>query len=168
MEPAPTDRTDLAILVQLLRDARRSLRRIAAEVGMSAPAVGERISRLERLGVVRGYRAEIDWSRLGYGLVVYVRVIAVQGSQQQEAVEALRALPEVEQVEVVTGDSDLLVRLRARDQRHLRRCLFEGVWRVPGIQRTETLICLGELPPKAFDLELAESLLGQPGAVPPG
>jgi hypothetical protein len=67
----------------------------------------------------------------------------------------------VEQVEVVTGDSDLLVRLRARDQQHLRELLFERVWKISGIQRTETLLCLGELPPKSFDLELAQSLLDQ-------
>lgn len=126
---------------------------------MSAPAVAERIARLERQGVVRGYRAEIDWSRLGYGLLVYVRVTGVQGSEQATTVAQLRRLPEVEQVEVVTGDSDLLVRLRAKDQQHLRELLFERVWKISGIERTETLLCLGELPPKSFDLELAESLL---------
>ncbi len=163
------DRIDLAILVLLLRDARRSVRRIAAEVGMSAPAVAERIARLERSGVIRGYRAEVDWGRLGYGVTVYVAVTAVQGRQQEEAVTALRAVPEVEQVEVVTGPSDLLLRLRARDQQHLRECLFERIWAIPGIHRTETLVCIGDLPPKAFDLELAESLLarasdpGRPG-----
>ncbi len=156
------DQTDLQILVLLLRDARRSVRGIAAEVGMSAPAVAERIARLERHGVIRGYRAEIDWGRLGYGLLVYIRVTGVQGSEQSTTVAELRQLPEVEQVEVVTGDSDLLVRLRARDQHHLRELLFERVWRISGIERTETLLCLGELPPKSFDLELAESLLAQP------
>ena len=159
----PLDRVDLAILVLLLRDARRSVRRIAAEVGMSAPAVAERIARLERTGVVRGYRAEVDWGRLGYGVTVYIAVTAVQGRQQEEAVAALRAVPEVEQVEVVTGASDLLLRLRARDQNHLRECLFERIWVIPGIHRTETLVCIGDLPPKAFDLELAESLLEQAG-----
>ena len=131
---------------------------------MSAPAVTERIARLERQGVVRGYRAEIDWSRLGYGLLVYVRVTGVQGGEQATTVAALRRLPEVEQVEVVTGDSDLLVRLRARDQQHLRELLFERVWKISGIERTETLLCLGELPPKSFDLELTESLLDQFGS----
>jgi len=155
------DRIDLAILVLLLRDARRSVRRIAAEVGMSAPAVAERIARLERSGVVRGYRAEVDWGRLGFGVTVYIAVTAVQGRQQEEAVTALRAVPEVEQVEVVTGASDLLVRLRARDPQHLRECLFERIWVIPGIHRTQTLVCMGDLPPKAFDLELAESLLAQ-------
>jgi len=158
------DRTDLSILVQLLRDARRSLRHIAREVRMSAPAVGERIARLERLGIVRGYRAEVDWGRLDYGLLAYVRVFSVQGAETNLVVEELRKVPEVEQVEVVTGDSDLLIRLRATDQNHLRRCLFEKIWQVPGIHRTETLICLGELPPKAFDVELAESLLSATAA----
>jgi len=163
VQPATLDQTDLQILVLLLRDARRSVRGIAVEVGMSAPAVAERIARLERQGVVRGYRAEIDWARLGYGLLVYIRVTGVQGSEQSTTVGALRHLPEVEQVEVVTGDSDLLVRLRARDQQHLRELLFERVWRISGIERTETLLCLGELPPKSFDLELTESLLEQLG-----
>ncbi|MGC2192564.1 MAG: Lrp/AsnC family transcriptional regulator [Candidatus Dormiibacterota bacterium] len=162
--PMGLDPTDLQILVLLLRDARRSVRGIAAEVRMSAPAVAERIARLERHGVIRGYRAEIDWSRLGYGLLVYIRVTGVQGSEQAATVAELRRLPEVEQVEVVTGDSDLLVRLRARDQQHLRELLFERVWRISGIERTETLLCLGELPPKSFDLELAESLLDQSDA----
>lgn len=160
--PLPAlDPVDLEILVLLLRDARRSVRGIAAEVGMSAPAVAERIARLERHGVIRGYRAEIDWCRLGYGLLVYVRITGVQGSEQSETVARLRKLPEVEQVEVVTGDSDLLVRLRARDQQHLRDVLFERVWKISGIERTETLLCLGELPAKSFDLELIESLLHQ-------
>jgi Lrp/AsnC family transcriptional regulator for asnA, asnC and gidA len=161
--PFDLDQIDLQILVLLLRDARRSVRGIAAEVRMSAPAVAERIARLERQGVVRCYRAEIDWSRLGYGLLVYVRVTGVQGSEQATTVAELRRLPEVEQVEVVTGDSDLLVRLRARDQQHLRELLFERVWKISGIERTETLLCLGELPPKSFDLELTESLLDQIG-----
>ena len=160
--PAVLDPTDLQILILLLRDARRSVRGIAAEVRMSAPAVAERIARMERQGVIRGYRAEIDWGRLGYGLLVYIRVTGVQGSEQAATVAELRRLPEVEQVEVVTGDSDLLVRLRARDQQHLRELLFQRVWKIAGIERTETLLCLGELPAKSFDLELIESLLDQP------
>lgn len=155
------DATDLAILIHLLRDARSSVRGIAAAVGMSAPAVAERMSRMERSGVIGGYRAVVDWSRLGYGLTAYVSVTGVQGWEQHETVGALLKLPEVEQVEVVTGSYDLLVRLRVRDQDHLRRCLFDGLWKVPGVHRTETLICLGEGASKAFDLELAESLTAE-------
>ncbi|MGA9775675.1 MAG: Lrp/AsnC family transcriptional regulator [Candidatus Dormiibacterota bacterium] len=158
-QAASLDATDLAILVSLLQDARGSVRQIAYQVGMSAPAVAERIARLERSGVIRGYRAEVDWGRLGFGVTAYVAVTGVQGWEQVETVSALRALPEVENVEIVTGASDLLVRLRVRDQQHLRDCLFDRVWRVPGVHRTETLLCLSDQPPKAFDLELAEQLV---------
>ncbi|HVA21120.1 MAG TPA: Lrp/AsnC family transcriptional regulator [Candidatus Micrarchaeia archaeon] len=157
--PPAVDTIDVSILVHLLRDARASLRHIGQAVGMSAPAVAERIGRLERTGVVRGYRAEVDWERLGLGLVVYVGVVADQGGEQPLAVRELRRIPEVEDVEVVTGPLDLLVRLRVRDHQHLRDCLFDRIWKIPGLHRTETFICLGRLPPKAFDLELAESLL---------
>ncbi|MHB1500536.1 MAG: Lrp/AsnC family transcriptional regulator [Candidatus Dormibacteria bacterium] len=160
---SPLDAIDLAILVLLLRDARSSVRRIAAGVGMSAPAVSERIARLERNGVVRGYRAEVDWARLGYGLTAHLMVTGVQGWEQIETVEALRHLHEVESVEVVTGTADLVVRVRVRDHAHLRECLFERIWKVAGVHRTETMICLGEDSAKPFDLELAESLLEAAG-----
>jgi Lrp/AsnC family leucine-responsive transcriptional regulator len=152
------DAIDLAILVLLLRDARSSVRKIAAGVGMSAPAVSERISRLERHGVIRGYRAEVDWARLGYGLTAYLMITGVQGWEQIETVGALRQLREVESVEVVTGTADLVVRIRVKDQAHLRECLFERIWKVPGVHRTETMICLSEDSAKPFALELAESL----------
>jgi Lrp/AsnC family leucine-responsive transcriptional regulator len=156
---ASLDRTDLAILRLLAIDARMSLRRIARELGMSPPAITERVARLERLGVVRGYRAEIDRSMLGFPLVVYVGIVSVQGTDQFEVVERLRETPEVEDVHVVTGPKDLLIRLRLRDTAHLRDVIFERIWTVPGVDRTETFVSLGEMAPKAIDVQLIEGLL---------
>jgi DNA-binding Lrp family transcriptional regulator len=164
--PTNADAVDLAIMVNLLTDARGSVRQIAKQVGMSAPAVAERIARLERSGVIVGYRAVVDWGRLGFGVTAFVAVTGVQGWEQRETVAALDALPEVERVEIVTGSSDLLVRLRVRDQKHLRDCLFDRVWKVPGVHRTETLLSLTDQPPKAFDLELARQLLSAREAQP--
>src|SRR5258708_17045770 len=142
-EPVSLDEVDLAIVELLVRDARASQRRIAREVGMSAPAVADRIARLERTGVIRGYRAEIDRSLLGFSLVAYVSVVAVNTLKQPDSVlEALRALPEVEDVAIVAGPMDLILRLRVRDHEHLRRCLFESIWQLPGVSRTETFLWL--------------------------
>ena len=156
--PPSLDRHDLAILALLVRDARMSRRAVAREVGMSAPAVADRIARLERVGVIRGYRADVERSLLGYALVVYVGVVAVQGGDQPAVVGALRELPEVEDVHVVTGPKDLLVRLRVRDHDHLKNVLFDRIWNLPGVDRTETYISLGQMEPKEFDLALLESL----------
>jgi Lrp/AsnC family leucine-responsive transcriptional regulator len=152
------DEHDLAILRLLVRDARMSHRAVARDVGMSAPAVGDRIARLERVGLIRGYRADVDHSLLGYALVVYVGVVAVQGGDQPAVVRALRELPEVEDVHVVTGPKDLLVRLRLRDHEHLKTVLFDRIWSLPGIQRTETYISLGQMEPKDSDSALLDSL----------
>jgi DNA-binding Lrp family transcriptional regulator len=158
------DETDLAILRLLAEDARLSGRKLAQRVGMSAPSVTERIARLERSGVIRGYRAEIDRAVLGYPLVVHIGLVAVQGANQEEVVRTLAAMPEVEDVHVVTGPKDLLVRLRLKDHRHLRDVLFEGIWNVRGVERTETYISLAGMEPKAFDAELLTRML-EDGAV---
>src|SRR5215470_12739026 len=119
LSPAPNtdavtlDDVDLAILGLLVQDARASQRRIAREVGMSPPAVAERIARLERTGVIRGYRAEIDRSLLGFSLVAYASVFAENVLKDpDEVLEALAALPEVEEATIVAGSMDLIIRLR--------------------------------------------------------
>lgn len=153
------DRTDLHILRLLSQDARLSQRRIAQEVGTSPPTVADRIARLERAGVIRGYRVELERGLLGFPLVAYLGVVAVQGPDQAGVVETLRELPEVEDVDVVTGPMDFLVRLRVRDHEHLREVLFEQIWTIPGIDRTQTFISLGRMEAKSFDTALIEAVL---------
>jgi Lrp/AsnC family leucine-responsive transcriptional regulator len=158
--PVSADPLDLAILLCLARDARRSIRNIAAEIGMSPPPVAERLAKLEAKGVIAGYHASIDWGILGYGLVAYVSVTCIQGFEQAATVQALEALPEVEQVDLVTGNADLLVRLRVKDTEHLRALIFNGVWNVPGLERTETCICLSGSHRVPFEPKFAEALVG--------
>lgn len=158
----PLDALDMALVRLLSRDARMSQRQLAREVGSTAPTVGERLARLERAGVIRAYRAELDWAALGVPMLVYLSVVAVQGSDQSEVVAALRALPEVEDVHVVTGPMDLIVRLRLRNHEHLRETLFDRVWKVPGVQRTETLLSLASMPPKDYAADLIDTLVAPP------
>jgi DNA-binding Lrp family transcriptional regulator len=159
LQPVSLDGVDLAILDLLVRDARASQRRIAREVGMSPPAVAERIGRLERTGVIRGYRAELDRARLGFSMVVYVSVIAVNTLKHpDEILTALRALPEVEDVSIVAGPMDLMLRLRVRDHEHLRRCLFDKIWKLPGVNRTETFLSLSATDTKLIDVDLIRML----------
>jgi DNA-binding Lrp family transcriptional regulator len=150
---------DLRILRLLALDARMSIRSVSREVGMSAPSVTERISHLEREGVIRGYRADIDPAALGVPLVVYVGAVAVQGVDQRRVAHALRELLEVEDVQIVTGGQDMLIRLRVRSTEHLRECLFERIWNIEGLGRTQTFISLDQMEPKLFDVELVDSLL---------
>lgn len=157
-EPAKLDAVDRRLLALLASDSRASQRKLARELHMSPPAVGERIARLERLGVVRGYTVRIDWTALGFETVV-LAVTAAQGADQASILQALQRMPEVEEVVVVTGSMDMLARLRVRDHAHLRQVLLAEIWRIEGVQRTETFVGLAEMPAK--EAYVAE-LLGTP------
>jgi Lrp/AsnC family leucine-responsive transcriptional regulator len=149
----PLDGVDRQILVLVSQDSRRSQRALARELGMSAPAVGDRIARLERLGVIRGYGVRVDWSAVGYPMTVYLTITAAQGYQQATIVEQIEGVPELEALDVVTGAIDMLARLRVRDHAHLRQ-LLRQIWEIEGVQRTETLLSLVGLEPKNVVAEL--------------
>jgi Lrp/AsnC family leucine-responsive transcriptional regulator len=68
------DWIDLRLIALLQQDARSTLRRLSQEVGLSAPAVAERVHRLEDRGIVRGYRADVAPERLGLPIVAFVTV----------------------------------------------------------------------------------------------
>lgn len=154
--PVPLDDVDLALLRLLATDARASQRGLARELGMSAPAIGERIARLERTGVIRGYSVVLDWGAAGFPVVIYLAITAAQGHDLGPVMASVGQLPEVENVTVVTGELDLLARLRVRDYAHLRTVLLEKVWQISGVQRTETYLSIAEGPPKNFVSQLVE------------
>lgn len=155
VSPPPTpkvevDESDLALLRALAMDARQSQRALARAIEMSPPAVADRLARLERSGAIRGYRVDIDWAALGFPVVVYLAVTAGPGMDLSEIIRAISALPEAEDMSVVTGGLDLLVRLRVRDHEHLRELLFNKVFQINGVQRTETFLSLADVEPDNF------------------
>lgn len=149
------DDLDLALLAALASDARQSRRALARQFEMSASAVADRLARLERSGVIRGYRADVDWAALGYPVVVYIAVTAGPGMDLSEIIKAIRAIPEAGEMSVVTGGLDLLVRLRVRDHAHLRELLLTGIFQINGVQRTETFVSLADI-----EGDFATELLG--------
>lgn len=159
VDVAPVDPLDIRILRLLCDDARMSQRELARRLGMSAPAIGERLARLERLGVITGYGVRVDWSRLGYPTIVYLTITALPGYEQGKIMRGLAMLPEVEEVMLVTGGIDLLVRLRVRDHVHLRDVLLNHVWQIEGIQRTETSMTIAEMAPKNSAADLLSLML---------
>jgi DNA-binding Lrp family transcriptional regulator len=152
------DDFDLALLRELASDARQSQRSLARAIEMSAPAVADRLARLERGGVIRGYRVDIDWAALGYPVVVYVAVTASAGMDLTEIIKVIRALPEAEGMTVVTGGLDLLVRFRVRDHAHLRELLLTEIFTIDGVQRTETFLSLADIEPANFTASLLEQM----------
>ncbi|MCU1623654.1 MAG: transcriptional regulator, AsnC family [Frankiales bacterium] len=135
------DDTDRELLRALLADARTSWADLARQVGLSAPAVQERVRKLEREGTVRGSSVRLDPARVGLG------VSALVGLQQREGVDAddiTRSLAEVAEIEdcwFVAGDETFVVKVRVQDLADLDRTL-RVLRHVPGVTRTRTTVVL--------------------------
>ena len=114
----PEDRPDLLddinrrLLAQLQHDPRLTMSALARLVGMSSPAVTERVQRMERAGVIRGYRLDVDPAALGLPVTAWVRVRP--GPAQLAKVADLAAgLPNVSECHRITGEDCFLIKLHA-------------------------------------------------------
>lgn len=115
------DDINLDILRLLLEDGRMSYKEIGKRIGLTAPAVTERIRKLEERGVITGYRALVDYSALGLPLLCIIRLNSSQGSREVD--ELLASLPEVTEAHRVTGSESHVIRARVRDTAHLEDLL---------------------------------------------
>ena len=116
------DASNLRILHELQQDARLTLAELGRRVGLSSPAVAERLQRLEAGGVITGYRATVDPRALGYSLSVVIRVRPAPG-QLQNVAELARTTPEVVECHRITGEDCYLMRAHVRDVLHLEEVI---------------------------------------------
>ena len=80
-----------------------------------------------------------------------------------EIIRAIRAMPEAQDMSVVTGGLDLLVRLRVRDHAHLRELLLTKIFQINGVQRTETFLSLADVEPGNFAAAMLDVMIGRKG-----
>ena len=133
------DEINLRLLAELQANPRLPMTELARRVGMSAPAVTERVRRLEEGGVIRGYRLDLDPAALGLPLTAYIRVRPNAGYLPRVA-ELANEIPEVVECHRITGDDCFIVKvhLPAMDQldRILDRFLLLGTTTTSIVQST--------------------------------
>ena len=131
------DTIDRAILDVLRQDARTSVNALAQRVSISRANAYARLRRLTDDGVIVGYGLRTDPVREGFHASAYV-ALSVDQSDWQHIRSGLLAMPEVEHVALVGGDFDVLVLVRARDNRDLRRIVLEEIQAFPGVRSSRT------------------------------
>jgi Lrp/AsnC family transcriptional regulator, leucine-responsive regulatory protein len=116
------DATNLRLIQELQQDARLTLAELGRRVGLSSPAVGERLQRLEQQGVIRGYRADIDPRALGLSLSSIIRIRPSPG-QLQNVAELAQGTSEVVECHRVTGEDCYFMKAHVRDVEHLEEVI---------------------------------------------
>ena len=116
------DDANLLLLTELQQDARLSFAELGRRVGLSSPAVAERLARLEEDGVIQGYHAEIDPRALGLTLGVVIRNRPAPRELHKVA-ELAQRTPEIVECQRITGEDCYFMKAHVRDVEHLEELI---------------------------------------------
>jgi DNA-binding Lrp family transcriptional regulator len=141
------DETDRKILLELTRDGRMSVRRLAESLHISRANAYARLERLKAEGVIRGFRADVDPVLSGLGTTAYV-TLTLRQHDWRKVRERLQDLDGVVHIGLVGGgEFDVILLVRARDNSDLRRIVLDEIQGMPGIQSTRTMLVFEESEP---------------------
>lgn len=144
------DDVNRRLLVELQQDARLTIAELGRRVGLSAPAVAERVQRLERDGVIGGYRAQIDPRALGFTLTSIIRIRPAPRELKKVA-DLVREIHEVVECERITGEDCFFMRVHVRDVEHLEEVIDRFV--AYG-QTTTSIVQSSPVPSRGVALDL--------------
>lgn len=140
--PRPNvDATDRALIAALRANARATFADLARVVGLSAPAVHERVRRLETAGILTGYHAAVAPAALGLGVSALVGIHQSDDVEQDDLAARLAEVPVIEDCWFVAGDEAFVVKVRVPDVDALEHTLAV-LRRIPGVARTRTTVVL--------------------------
>lgn len=134
------DDVDRKILKILQADGRTALSEIARRLDMGAATIHERANTLEERGYIREYRALLDPELLGINEVGFIRVDTEAG-RASEVAERLTEEPDIQEIHEVTGEADLLLKVRVRDRSDLTGVL-KTIGEYDGVEGTATNVAL--------------------------
>ncbi len=141
------DQLDHAILKELQSNGRISVADLARKIHLSSPAVYQRIKRLERAGVIKGYVALVDREAAGYDLLCFIRLSIQPHSKDSlgQFAAAVEVHPAVLECYHTAGSFDLLLKVVVRNQRELERFVNEQLMTIEGVERIDTSLVLTEM-----------------------
>ena len=138
------DQLDLQLVDALQHDARLSIRELGRRLGVSAPTVSDRLSRLEAAGVIRSYGAVVSLGALGYGVVAFVGVFDT-GEKFGALDKWAQEHPNVLECHLVSGDFDYLIKARISEMASYRKLLGNTLLTMPHVRDSKSYIVMEEV-----------------------
>lgn len=140
VEQPKLDAKDRKLLAILAEDASLSYTDLGRQLHLSAPAVHERVKRLKNEGVITGMVAKLDGRKIGRPLLAFIHVDTSSWAVTR-SILSLKALPDVEEIHTVAGDSAMLLKVRTQDTQSLE-ALLEVIHSIDGFKGTRSYIVL--------------------------
>ena len=134
------DEKNLDLLKELEKNCRQNLKKLSKKTGMSITTVYERMKKLEKMGVIKGYQALIDYQKIGFDLPVIIELV-IKRENQFEVANKLIKFNNISAIYGATGSTDLMVIAKFKNRDGLTR-FINTLFKMEGIQRTETRVIL--------------------------
>ncbi|WBY17825.1 Lrp/AsnC family transcriptional regulator [Altererythrobacter sp. MTPC7] len=141
---ANLDDIDMRLLAELQDEGRITNVELAQRVGLTAPPCLRRVRALEEGGVIRGYHAELDPSRLGFALTVFAMVSLKSQAEGdlREFEQAMHALPEVREVHMLNGEIDFILKIVSNDLQSFQEFLTSKLTPAPNVASVKTSLTI--------------------------
>lgn len=142
------DRKDLLILDALKRNSKASVSQVSRETGLPGTTVHNRVKKLWKEGVIKGYTIKVDNKKLGRDLAAYIaitidyRFLKKEKLDIRDFLKEIAKIPSVENVSIVTGEIDAIIKVRVKNIDELNMILMDKLRYYKGIEKTQTMVIL--------------------------
>lgn len=134
------DSIDRRLIIRLQHAGRETWARLGENLGLTGPAVAERVRKLQQVGILKGFTALVSPDSVGVMVTAFVGVSLERPALREAFLKRVSAIPEVQECHHVTGDDDFLLKLRCRNPLDLDRVVSEELKGTPGVVRTRTTV----------------------------
>jgi Lrp/AsnC family leucine-responsive transcriptional regulator len=135
------DDIDRRLLDALRENGRETYAELARKVGLSAPAVHDRVGKLESAGVISGYHAAVQPTALGLGVTALIGLLQSDGAEHDDIARSLNDVPEIESCWFLAGEESFMLMVRVADVAALEHTIGR-INRIRGVARTRTTVVL--------------------------
>ncbi|MEM1535602.1 MAG: Lrp/AsnC family transcriptional regulator [Candidatus Pacearchaeota archaeon] len=144
------DKKDEKILELLKENSKLTTSQISKKTAIPVTTVHNRIKKLEKLGIIKNYTLNIDFKKLGYDIVAFILVTVTytlpsgEKIKQEQVAQAIKKIG-AEEVYIVTGGTDIIAKVRAKNIDDLNDFVTKKLRSIEGVDKTQTMIVLQEV-----------------------
>lgn len=138
------DKLDLQIIQEMMQNAEISYADLGKKFFVSGGTIHVRIKKLQEAGIVKGTKLDVDLRQLGYDVSAFIGIFLEKSSLYDSVAKELQNIPEIVRLTYTTGNYSMFAEVVCRDIAQLRHVLHDGLQKIKGIERTETIISLEE------------------------
>jgi len=142
------DSKDEKVLEMLEKNSKLTTSQIAKKTGIPITTIHNRIKKLEKLGIIKNYSVNLDYKKLNLPITSFISVntkytlLSGETLKQEDIAKEIRILKGVEEVNIMTGGTDILLKVRVKDIDGLNEFVIKKLRSIKGVDKTQTMIVL--------------------------